>query len=89
MRWIIGPILVFVVACIGGCAEDERQWLKLDQKYTTDDFRRDHAACSKSGKLDDSCMRSRGWVAVNPFGKAEAGKDPYARDIGATAPRRY
>jgi hypothetical protein len=53
MRWTIGPILMFVVACIGGCAEDERQWLKLNQKYTTEDFRRDHAECSKGGKLDD------------------------------------
>jgi hypothetical protein len=65
-----------------GCASDDRQWLKLDQKYTTEEFRRDHAACTKAGKLDDACMRGRGWVSVNPGGKAETPKDPYARDLG-------
>ena len=88
MRWVIGPILVFTLLAIGGCASDERQWLKLDEKYTTEEFRRDHAACSKGGQLDDDCMRSRGWVAVNPFGKPELGKDPLARDIGQATPRR-
>lgn len=88
MRWTIGPILMFAVLVIGGCASDERQWLKLDEKYTTEDFRRDHAACSKGGELDEKCMRSHGWVAVNPFGKAEQGKDPLARDVGQPAGRR-
>jgi hypothetical protein len=86
MHRTIGLALT-IVALLAGCASDERQWLKLDQKYTTDEFRRDHAACSKSGKLDDSCMRARGWVAVNPT-KTETGKDPYAREIGAPAGRR-
>jgi hypothetical protein len=68
------------VLAVAGCASDERQWMKLSSKYTTEEFQRDHAACSKSGKLDDACMRSRGWVAVNPSGKAETAKDPLARD---------
>jgi hypothetical protein len=68
-----------------GCGYDERQWLKVDQKYTTDEFRRDHAACTKSGKLDDNCMRSRGWVAVNPSVKAEGQvRDPNTSPLGAT-----
>jgi hypothetical protein len=89
MRWIIGPILAAsVLLAVGGCASDERQWLKLDSKYTTEEFRRDHASCSKTGKLDDACMRSHGWVAVNPSGKAETSKDPYGREIGVPTSQR-
>ncbi len=77
MRWSIAPFLVVsVLLAAAGCASDERQWLKLDSKYTTEEFRRDHAGCSKSGKLDDACMRGHGWVAVNPSGKVETSKDP-------------
>jgi hypothetical protein len=88
MRWMIGPILAGAALLAAGCATDERQWLKRNEKYTTEEFRRDHEACSKSGKLDDACMRSRGWVAVNPGGKSETPKDPYARDVGVPANRR-
>jgi hypothetical protein len=89
MRRTIGQVIVFaVVLAAAGCASDERQWMKLSEKYTTEEFRRDHAACTKSGKLDDTCMRSRGWVAVNPSGKPETPKDPLARDIGAGSSRR-
>jgi hypothetical protein len=87
MRWTLGLILTCAALLAGGCATDDRQWMKLSEKYTTEDFRRDHAACSKSGKLDDSCMRGRGWVAVNPTGKSETSKDPYAREIGAPSGR--
>jgi len=88
MRWITGPILGVAMLLAAGCATDERQWLKLDEKYTTEDFRRDHTLCSKSGRLDDGCMRSRGWVVVNPGSKSETPRDPYNREIGAPAGRR-
>lgn len=78
----IAPLLALLL--VAGCASDERQWLKLSGKYTTEDFRRDHAACQKGGKLDDACMRDRGWVAVNPSGKPETPKDPLARDVGGS-----
>jgi hypothetical protein len=87
MRWTLGPILTCAALLAAGCATDDRQWMKLSDKYTTGDFRRDHADCSKSGKLDDGCMRGRGWVAVSPAGKSETPKDPYAREIGAPATR--
>jgi hypothetical protein len=88
MRKTLRALAVVGVLAAAGCAVDDRQWLKLNEKYTTEEFRRDHSACSKSGKLDDGCMRSRGWVAVNPMKATEAAKDPYARDIGAPAGRR-
>ena len=53
---------------LGGCGtvDDDRQWMKINQRYTAEDFRRDLTDCSKSGKLDDDCMRARGWVAITP-----------------------
>jgi hypothetical protein len=48
--------------------------MKLNEKYTTEDFRRDYAECSKSGKLDEVCLRSRGWVDVTNYSKTEAPK---------------
>ena len=91
MRSLRGSILAAAaLLAAAGCASDAREWLKLNEKYTTEDFRRDHAACSKGGKLDEACMRGRGWVAVNPSGKTETPKDPYARDLGPPAGRtRY
>jgi hypothetical protein len=89
MRRTIGSTLTLAaLLTIAGCATDDRQWMKLSGKYTTEEFRRDHAACSKSGTLDDGCMRGRGWVAVNPGAKTENPKDPYAREVGAPAGRR-
>jgi hypothetical protein len=83
MRRLVFSIPVVLILA-AGCSYDERQWLKVDQKYTTDEFRRDHAACTKDGKLDDNCMRSRGWVAINPMGKPEGTpKDPNASPLGA------
>lgn len=91
MRFTGGPLLALaVLAAAAGCASDERQWLKINEKYTTEEFRRDHAACSRGGKLDDVCMRNRGWVAVNPLGKPEETKDPLARELSPPSPRtRY
>jgi hypothetical protein len=73
-----------LAACSTG---DDRQWLKVDQKYTTEEFRRDIAACTRDGKLDDPCMRTRGWVAVNPMGKGEARPDPNTSPLGPTRGR--
>jgi hypothetical protein len=54
--------------CLGlvGCAQSEREWLKVDQPYSTAEFRRDHAECTRSRASYDACMKSRGWVSVNP-----------------------
>jgi hypothetical protein len=62
------PLLVAVVTglVLAGCGSADREWLKPDQAYTAEEFRRDHAACSPGGKLDEACMKSRGWVSVNP-----------------------
>lgn len=48
-----------------GCAQ-EKEWMKVGQPYTTEEFHRDYAACSRGGRLDEACMRARGWVSVTP-----------------------
>jgi hypothetical protein len=60
-------LLMFVLGALVACesAIDNREWMKINEKYTGEDFRRDVKACSKSGNLDGGCMRSRGWVDVS------------------------
>jgi len=58
-------------------SEPERQWMKLDQKYTTAEFRRDLKDCSKSGAVDDECMKAKGWVAVTPPATKRPVEEPY------------
>jgi len=53
--------LLLLTACSGGTG---REWMKIDQPYTTAEFRRDYAECSKGGQLDEDCMKRRGWVTV-------------------------
>jgi hypothetical protein len=69
-------IAVSVALAAGGCASEEKEWMKLDQKYTVAEFRRDYSACSKGGTLDEQCMRAKGWVAVSPGGLAEKTVEP-------------
>jgi hypothetical protein len=71
-------VVVALAAALTGCAEPDRQWMKVGERYTTAEFQRDHAACSKGGKLDDACMRSRGWVDVSPS-KADKPPEPDSR----------
>jgi hypothetical protein len=59
---LLAAIAIAATAC---SLEPEKQWLKPGQSYTVADFRRDEAACTKDRKLDESCMRQRGWVALS------------------------
>ena len=78
MRFPRTFLLVTSVLVLAACAtETERQWMKLDQTYTTAEFRRDLAACTKSGNVDDECMKSRGWVAVTPPATKKPVDEPY------------
>jgi hypothetical protein len=78
---LLGATLAVAVA---GCGSfDTREWMKVEgQKYTAEEFRRDYRECSKSGKVDDECMKGHGWIAVQP-GKAEEKKpDPLTQPAG-------
>ena len=60
-------LLLGLGAVLAGCGgSGQREWLKPDQPYTAAEFRRDIAACSPDGKVDDACMKSRGWISVSP-----------------------
>jgi hypothetical protein len=58
-------VLVTLVAVTGCGSVDDRQWMKINQKYTTAEFQRDYTECSPKKTLDEDCMRSRGWVEVS------------------------
>lgn len=60
------PVVLGLAIVLSACATDEREWMKIEQKYTTQEFRRDLNECTKKGKLDEECMKARGWVAVTP-----------------------
>ena len=59
--------LLLVAATLTGCAA-EKQWMKVGEPYTTAEFRRDYAECSKTknDELDEECLRARGWVDMKP-----------------------
>jgi hypothetical protein len=67
--------LAMLALALAACssADDSREWMKVNERYTVQDFRRDHAECSRSGKLDDVCMRNRGWVDVSSRKAPEKG----------------
>ncbi|MGH7335113.1 MAG: hypothetical protein ACREKS_20695 [Candidatus Rokuibacteriota bacterium] len=71
MHVMMALIALGIVLAVGGCASEEKEWMKIGASYTMAEFRRDYTACSKGGTLDETCMRSKGWVDVNP---GQAGK---------------
>lgn len=66
--------VLMLVACSN---EPERQWMKLEQTYTTAEFRRDIAACTKNGTVDDDCMKAKGWVSMTPPAIKKPVEEPY------------
>jgi hypothetical protein len=76
MQFLALVIAVSAALVLGGCASQEKEWMKLDQKYTVAEFRRDYAACSKTGQLNEGCMRNKGWVAVSPGAPVEKTAEP-------------
>jgi hypothetical protein len=75
-RLVLIGIVLGTAACSG---TDSRQWMKVDQRYTTAEFQRDYAECSASKTLDDTCMKNRGWIEVNRS-KSEQDQDPRAQE---------
>ena len=87
---MLGRIFLTVgVLALAGCgsSDDTREWMKVNQSYTVQEFRRDHAECSKSGKLDEVCMRERGWVDVSARKPPDKGP-PSDRPVYGLPPRQ-
>jgi hypothetical protein len=77
----IALLLVLSTLSLTGCgAHDDREWMKVDRRYTKEELQRDYKDCSRKGDLDDACMRQRGWIPMTPT-KEEAPKamDPLQR----------
>lgn len=66
---------VLVVLAASACAEPEREWLKVNQPYTAEEFRRDLAACTRGSTLDEECMKGRGWISVSAK-RSEKSEEP-------------
>jgi hypothetical protein len=76
-RWVFMGGLLTVV--LGGCGGySEKQWMKVNESYTTEEFRRDHKTCSKGIALDEDCMRAKGWVDLKPAASDRAADTPAA-----------
>jgi len=75
-----------VAGLLAGCGGySDKQWMKVNETYTTEEFRRDHKACSKGVVLDEACMRAKGWVDLKPSAKDRAADTP----APAPAPQDY
>ena len=68
---------------VAGCASDDREWMKIGEKYTTEEFRRDYAECSKGSDLDEECMKRHGWVAVTTPKQEDKPFDARRRGAGS------
>ncbi|HSE91839.1 MAG TPA: hypothetical protein VLF19_00925 [Methylomirabilota bacterium] len=77
-------VAVLVVLAVSACAEPEREWLKVNQPYSAEEFRRDIAACTQGSALDEECMKGRGWISVSAK-RSEKSQEP----IRAPASPRY
>ena len=86
MRTLSLLALGIVLALTGCAASDDRQWMKVNERYTTEEFRRDYRACSAKNELDQECMRSRGWVEVSRS-KTERDSDPRPPEHAHTRPQ--
>jgi len=75
-------IALAALATAGCGGSDTREWMKLDSTYTTAEFRRDLQECTIKGKLDDDCMKARGWVAVTPPKTEQKKEDPLSMPAG-------
>jgi hypothetical protein len=78
MRYLTILLSLAGVLMLAACSnEPERQWMKLDQTYTTAEFRRDLVACTKNGTVDDDCMKGKGWVSMTPPATKKPVEEPY------------
>jgi hypothetical protein len=86
LRLCCGALLIGALAGCASSGADDREWMKINEKYTGEDFRRDVKTCMTGSRLDDACMRAKGWVDVsrgkeapNPFPERQLPQPPPRR----------
>lgn len=80
MRSVMRALLVVLIAgTLAACASAEKQWTKPGADYTVAEFQRDRAACEKDGKVDDDCLKQRGWVPLTPDAAPPSAQPPTTR----------
>jgi hypothetical protein len=58
--------LAVIVLSLGACSSGpQKQWYKPGGNYTMAEFDRDEKACMKDSRLDEACMKERGWIAIS------------------------
>lgn len=64
VRLPLALFLALVAAATGCSSHAETQWYKPNADYTVAEFERDRRACTRDRKLDETCLRARGWVSL-------------------------
>ena len=75
-------LLMALVPLLPACASSEKQWYKPGVEYTTAEFRRDRTACEKNDKLDEGCLRQKGWVPLSTDAEKAAPVNPNQNQRG-------
>jgi len=75
------PVAALALAGCSSSADSDKQWYKPNVDYTAADFERDRLACTdKKKKLDEACLKQRGWASlggdIGPAIKAPATPSP-------------
>lgn len=71
--WVLAVALLSGFGC---ATTEESLWYKPGGNYTTAEFKRDRDTCMKEKKLDQDCMKAKGWVPVSPDRPAPAATTP-------------
>jgi hypothetical protein len=87
MRSLVWLVAVAGLAAACG-ASAEKQWYKPGADYTVADFQRDRVACEKNGKLDEPCLRERGWMPLT-LDKEKPPPPPPTTPRGGSGMGRY
>lgn len=83
MRAFLLLLLCLGAVAVVGCGTlDSRDWMKVDQRYTKEEFQRDYRECARDDKTFEPCMRQRGWVPVTPSKADTQQPDPNPRRRG-------
>ena len=62
---LILPVAALALAACSSSADSAKQWYKPNVDYTAADFERDRLACTdKKKKLDEECLKQRGWASL-------------------------